>query len=223
MINFLTFNVRSLSERSRQIDLVNTLKNNKIDICFIQECHLKRRKNVILHDYNFLCDYSSVGVAIAIKNTISYTRLNIDDLSILGTFIQIELNTNILKKKVLLGSLYIKCNSSAAALRNSLEKIGQVASGFDFFLLGGDLNSKSTEWGDTIGNSNGNILQKWLEDHSLDVTRICNNSPSYPNGNSFLDHYLLSTSLINVNTPNFKITTLPTFSDHFPLVADLRF
>lgn len=38
----MTFNDRSLVNKSRQIDLLNTVYFNNIDIYFIQECHLNR-------------------------------------------------------------------------------------------------------------------------------------------------------------------------------------
>ncbi|KAI8122414.1 RNA-directed DNA polymerase from mobile element jockey [Lucilia cuprina] len=214
--------LKKVQQRSRQIDLTNTLNSNKIDICFLQECHLRRQKKVFLNNYNFIYDNSSIGVAIALKNNISYKRVGIDDLSILGTFLELQLKINNTTRKILVGSLYVKCNTTANNLRNSLDKILLVANGFDLFLLGGDLNSKNQAWGDSTGNQNGNILQNWLEVHSLDITRICHNNPSFPSANSFLDHYLISTSLMNNDTPNYRISSLPTFSDHFPLKLEIN-
>lgn len=84
------------------------------------------------------------------------------------------------------------------------------------------MNSKSTTWGDAADNCNGRVLYNWLQDNSADVTRFCDSSPSYPNGSSYLDHFLLSPSLIDCDASNLKISSLSTFSDHFPLKLELH-
>ena len=221
-LNCLTFNVRSLVDSSRRIDLLNTLFHNKIDVGFIQECHLRRNNKMKINGYNFIYDNSPLGVAIILKNNISYTRKNFSDVGFNCTFIQIESNTDNQLKKLLIGSIYISCNHPASSLLDGLNKILHVANDFDGFILGGDLNSRSLTWGDHTENANGKILENWLQDHSLEVTRLCDVKPSYPNGSSFLDHFLLSPHLINVMQPNFKISSLPTFSDHFPLKLELQ-
>lgn len=214
----MTFNVRSLIDASRRIDLNNTLIFNKIDFGFIQECHLKKNKKVTLKGYNFLYDNSPIGVGIAIKETISYNHFNISGLGFFGSFIKIELNSNNISKQILTGSLYIPCNFPITDLYNGLNKILDAASSFDGFILGGDLNAKHAEWGDIAENSNGKTLHNWLQDHSMEIFRLCDSTPSYPNGSSFLDHFLVSASLINNSDQNFKTSTLPSFSDHFPVM-----
>lgn len=218
-LRFLTFNVRSLTDISRQIDLKDTLHLNRIDIGFIQECHLKRNKKIKLDRYNFICDNSPLGVAVVIRNQIGYDRVFLNDVGIHVSLVQIEFSNN---NKFLIGSLYVQCNYPAQKLEADLSKLIQLCKSFDGFILGGDLNSKSPVWGDHLENSNGKILRNWLEDNSLDVVRICDSSPSYPNGLSYLDHFLVSPHLLNRNVPNFEISTLPSFSDHFPIKLSLR-
>ena len=89
-LNLLTFNVRSLVDTSRQVDLANTLFFNKIDVAFIQECHLKKGRNIKLRGYKILYDYSRIGVAVVLKESIKYNRINIDGIDFLGTFLQID-------------------------------------------------------------------------------------------------------------------------------------
>lgn len=209
-------------DKSRQIDLQKTLVGNKIDIAFIQETHLRHDKNVFLDGYSFINLNTPVGVAIAIRNNISYKRVYINDLGFNGVFVELELKIRRSLKKILIGSLYIPTNCSSLLIEDGLNRILNAASNCEGFILGGDLNSKSPTWGDTIENCNGKCLGKWLQDNSLDVVRLCDVNPSYPNGSSFLDHFILSAHLINRNDQNFAVSSLPSFSDHFPLKLQLQ-
>lgn len=221
-INFLTFNVRSLIDKSRQIDLLKTITRNNIDICFIQETHLRANRRIFLHEYNFINSNASVGVAIAIRRNINYKHVSIVDFGFNGVFAEIEIKIDNALKKFLIGSIYIPTNFSATAMNDGLDKILRVASSFHGFILGGDLNAKNPLWGDNTENSNGKNLNNWLQDNTLDVARLCDTSPSYPNGSSYLDHFLVSSKLLNRCNQNFSIESLPSFSDHFPIKLKLN-
>lgn len=92
---------------------------------------------------------------------------------------------------ILIGSIYIPCNYATLKLLSDLNKLIELANKYDGFVLGGDLNSRIPAWGDTKENSNRKILINWLLGNSLDAICICDSPPSYPNGCSFLDHFLL--------------------------------
>lgn len=221
-INVLTFNVRSLFDLSRQIDLRNTLINNKIDIGLIQECHLRRRRNLKIDGYNFVYDGSPLGVAILIKNNIEYNRIVFTDIGLNSTFVQINTSFNNTQKRILVGSIYIPCSYAVQRLQSDLDRLLDLLARFDGFIVGGDLNARSLSWGDSSENLNGKTLQAWLLDHALDVVRLCDSSPSYPNGPSFLDHFLVSPNLLNTIEANFRISSLSTFSDHYPIKLELN-
>ena len=123
---------------------------------------------------------------------------------------------------MLFGSAYIPCNFPTLAITNGLNKILEVSKNYDGFVIGGDLNAKNTAWGDQAENSNGRALCSWLQDNVTDVSRLSDNTPSFPNGSSFLDHFLIDSNLINYDFANFKVFSLPTFSDHFPLKIELQ-
>lgn len=221
-INLLTFNVRSLVDTSRRVDLLNTLFYNKIDVGFIQECHLKENRKMNLKGYDFIYDNSRIGVAVVIKQSIKYSRINIEGIKFCCTFIQIEYKLDNSCKKVLLGSVYIPCNFPTADIQNGLNKILNTAKDFDGFVIGGDLNAKNTSWGDLVDNYNGKALYNWLQDHILEVRQISDSSPSFPNGSSFLDHFLIDVNMINSHFSNFNVSSLPSFSDHFPIRIELQ-
>lgn len=65
-------------------------------------------------------------------------------------------------------------------------------------------------------------LYCWLQDYILDVTSICHTSPSYPNGSSFLGHFLINNRLLTEDSHNIRITSMPSFSDLFPLNLELK-
>lgn len=147
--------------------------------------------------------------------------MSINDLGFNGVFIELDVKIQNILKKFLIGSIYIPTNLSSSTMIDGLNKIMLAAGSFDGVILGGDLNAKNPTWGDTVENGNGRNLHKWLQDNSLDVARLCDTNPSYPNGSSFLDHYLVSTHLLNTHNQNFTIESLPSFSDHFPIKLKL--
>lgn len=215
-LNLLTFNVRSLIDCSRKLDLLNTLKSQSIDIGFIQECHL-RNPNIFLEDYNFLYDNSPLGVAIVLKKSYSFSMLNPQGISFPHIFIHVKLIINNSQKNFLFGSVYLPCNFSPPLIYSGLCKILQFSRNFDGTIIGGDFNSKNPEWGDLFENSNGKIFLNWLQDFSLDFVRVSDNRPSFPSGSSFLDHFLISSNFCDFFNQNCSVASLPTFSDHFPI------
>lgn len=114
-----------------------------------------------------------------------------------------ETNTVVNPMKFVLSALYILCNFPIQQIHDGLNKWLMITDNFDGLLSGGDLNSKRTAWGESMRNCNGKTLNKWLLDNCTEITRICDSNYSIPNGSSL------------------KISTLPTFSDHFPLKIDI--
>lgn len=220
-LNLLTFNVRSLIDTSRQIELSSTLVNNNIDIAFIQECHLRGNRRCNIPGYTFIYDYSPLGVAIIIKNSIDYNRITGDNIGFNHLFISIQITSDNVCRKYLIGSLYIPCSMAISNINEGLGKVLLATEDFDGFIIGGDFNSKNVAWGDTMDNCNGKVFHNWLQNNALEVTRICDITPSYPNGASFLDHFILSPALIDNDSLNYKISSIASFSDHYPLKLEL--
>ena len=88
-LKLLTYNVRSLVDTSRRVELVNTMFYNSTDIGFIQECHLNKNFRINLKGYNFIYDNSRIGVAVMIKYSVKYNRVNIGDVHFFGSFISV--------------------------------------------------------------------------------------------------------------------------------------
>lgn len=135
----MTFNVRSINDKSRQIDLQRTLSANNIDVGFIQECHLRRSRKVRIDGYDIVNDNSPIGVAVLIKKSILHTKIVISDVGVKTCMIQIECLQNSVRKKIALGSLYVPCNYPAQQLEADLDKLMQVCARYDGLIFGGIL------------------------------------------------------------------------------------
>lgn len=79
-LNLVTFNVGSLVNIARKLELNVILDQGNADIAFLQELHLPEGNNIYLDNFIVLRDKSSVGVGIVIKKTISYSKISIPDL-----------------------------------------------------------------------------------------------------------------------------------------------
>lgn len=111
----------------------------------------------------------------------------------------------------MIGSIYVLTNSPGDSMCSGLNIILETANSFFDLILGGDFNAKNTSWGDLSDNINGKHFLKLVQDHCFEITRISHHKPSYPNGNSFLDHFLLSAHLVNTEVPNYIMVLLRPF------------
>ncbi|KAI8127396.1 hypothetical protein CVS40_3143 [Lucilia cuprina] len=186
----MTFNVRSLIETSRRIELNKVLMDSGVDIAFIQETRISSDCDLRLHNFKTVRDSSALGTAIFIRKNIGFRCIEIHDIGFNGCFIELDLTGSSQCRKFLLGSVYIPCNFPAADTIASLDIIRHFSSSYDGTIIGGDLNAKNTSWGDGLTNLNGRSLSEWLGDSGAQFKRICDVNPSFPNGSSFLDHFL---------------------------------
>lgn len=71
-------------------------------------------------------------------------------------------------------------------------------------------------------NLNGKTLEDWLQYQNPSLSNITSRTPTFPRSSSYLDHFLISNHLLNSFDQNFSVQTLPTFSDHFPLLLNIN-
>ncbi|XP_059222549.1 uncharacterized protein LOC131996736 [Stomoxys calcitrans] len=88
----------------------------------------------------------------------------------------------------------------------------------NYYILGGDLNSKHSSWGNTIGNDKGVSLFDWLYENEIQYRckLYASSSPSFPRSGSFLDIFIVDSRLIIHETGNSVncLETLDYDSDH---------
>lgn len=221
-LKILNFNVASLIDHSRRIELERILLSNNITLAFVQETHLNERCRVFLDSYTVLRNDSMQGVAVILKNNITYKVIDSSITKFPCIFIAISFRCNGDSKSLLLGSIYIPTNTASSHIIEELDKINLLADCFDGVIIGGDLNAKNPLWGDLVMNMNGRGLEKWLNNPNTKLVNIASTCPSYPGSSAYLDQFLISSHLLDYFNPNFSIKTLPTFSDHLPLLLDIR-
>lgn len=222
-LNFITFNTRSLVEVSRRIELNKILINHKIDICFLQETRFRKNSKIHFENFSVIRDFSNQGTAILISKGIKYLTINVPNLKFPNTFIEIKVSVTGQVKKYLLGSVYIPTNFSRSDLKTGLDSIQDYSISYAGVFIGEDFNSRSVHWGDSFDNLNGLSFNDWLNTSGSNFKKFCDVSPSFPVGPSYLDHFLVSASLIDANNENVQISSLPTFSDHYPLKLIFKF
>lgn len=69
--------------------------------------------------------------------------------------------------------------------------ICQLPENYDDFIIGEDLNSKKKLIVETVAKIPMRVVNKWLDNNSMDVTSLCDSTPSYPNGFSYFEHFLI--------------------------------
>lgn len=222
-LNLVTFNVGSLVHIGRRIELSKLLIQFNIEIAFLQELHLPADANVYLDNYIILRDNSPLGVGIAIRNSISYSRVTISNIRFPNLFVELRVSVNGNIRRILCGSIYFPSNCNRQIICDGLSSILNLSGQYDGLILGGDLNAKHITWGDNNNNFNGEIISNWVQNESISVMRICDSYPTYPGGSSHLDHFIVSTDIVDNVNHNFKTYTLPTFSDHVPLGLEIFF
>ena len=112
--------------------LSNILHHFQINIGFIQECHFHANKKVRIDGYNFIHDNSAIGVAVGIKNTILFNKIDFSGIRLNNYFIQIELYTN----------------NTTQEIHEDMNKVLRLTNSYNGFIIGGDLNTKSSDWRD---------------------------------------------------------------------------
>lgn len=217
VLDLITFNVRSLIEYGRRFELHSLMKKFDIDIAFLQETHLRAGGNISFEGCHFLRDNSAQGVAILLKKHFKFRKEVILGFLFPNLFISIDVSINGVLRKILLGSVYIPGNSSQSQILSSLSSLGNYSGGFDFTFIGGDFNARHISWGDSMNNSNGNCFYDFLQVNPHFFTRISSSCPTFPNGSSYLDHFLFCSNTSDLPNPVCSTSCLPSFSDHYPL------
>ena len=220
-LSILSLNVSSLISLHRRVEMEHLLSINKTDIALLQETHLQNKHTFQTTNYTTHRNDNNQGVAILIKNNIEHTRIFIPNLNVPYICIEIPLKRNTHLQNLLIMSIYLPSNISSSCFLSNFNTIATFSEQYSGAILGGDLNAKNVLWGDNRNNSNGTQLSNWILNSTSNFSRISSNLPTYPNGNSFLDHFIISSHLINTFNPNFKIQTKPSFADHYALVLSI--
>jgi exonuclease III len=146
--NFLTLNIRGINELNKAHFLKDFLRDQRVDICFLQETHInspdhvEELGNVFL---DFFCYFTvnfdkTKGVGILISKNISH------DISILKT--HYDLDSRFLRVEIKIESFYFNLvNIYAPNLENEqfdfINKMYDVCANVKNIILAGDFNAVS--------------------------------------------------------------------------------
>ena len=218
-LNIYCWNANSITNKFEEILLA--LHENKIDILAINETKINVFDEKNFFDKNYYCVFKSRnrhggGVGFLIKKEIEFVLIN--DLN------KFEKECLCLKLKVngidvMLINYY---NSPSGVLCYELLEFINI--NFKNFIICGDLNSKSIDFGCKESNNNGKILTDFLLNSRAIV--LNNHEPTffrdYTNYTEILDLFICSNSLYKTVT-NFEVcVNVNLFSDHYPIKIQIK-
>lgn len=216
-IRILQWNCRSIN--SKVGELCKLIQIFKIDVVLLQETFLSDNKTFKINNFNIIRnDRNSQGggVAIAIKNNWKFKKINInsniDEIELIGCKIKID-DKNCLD----IVSIYINhnFNLNMAHIDNIFNKVETP------FIIGGDFNAHSMEWGCENNSPRGEVIHDALEKYDSiflndgSVTRF----QTPPNQSSAID--LTITNSNNSLNCTWEICNTTSGSDHFPIITKI--
>ncbi|RNA21231.1 RNA-directed DNA polymerase from mobile element jockey-like, partial [Brachionus plicatilis] len=225
VLKIVHWNCNSLSNKKELLELL--IIKHQPDIVMLNEIKLDKQKaNSLLN----IRDYLSInkcrnsrggGVAILIKNNVEFSELvELDSLNFEIIGIKVPVKIGSLRKNINLISIYQPPNHKNPLDPSIFEYIEKH---FDYFVIGGDLNSKLSSLGYKT-NDNGKILEDILEDpRFLIVNDDCPTfTLSHRDYSSVLDLFILSSNL-GSHFNFFRVIDDDLLSDHFPIELELGF
>ena len=185
------------------------------DIVMLNEIKLD---SIVSNDYLDFPGYNSIskprnryggGVAILVRQSLNYSEDHSLDLLNLEL---VSINLKLVGKEVKLVSLYNPPNKELSVeLFKELSKVGS-------FILGGDLNSKNTDFGCKENNKNGAILGELLNEFGYSL--LNNRQPTFfqvnRNYSEILDLFITTPDIAS-KTDRFAVDIEFDFSDHYPV------
>ena len=212
-IRIMTINTISIVTHQRRVQLQTMAHELKPDIILVQETNLQEFHKPIINGYGIHSNHKGVGTAVLVKNKYSCFQKHIEMTKIDACFVVLQGRQP--EEDLLIGSLYIPCQSSRRSLEDDFKKLETISQLGVTCILGGDLNSRHTDW-DTIDNTTGKALRGWLNRGDSDLLRISPPEPTYMD--SKLDHFLVSQN--DFNFANTGIFVKESFADHRAVILD---
>lgn len=220
-------NVNSLIRINKRYDLDQFLKKHNPDILLINETKLNSKHKIQFENYHLirkdrLGNTQGGGTAILIRKNLKhsyYTNGTINSFHILETCIlKVFLSSN---KLLYIISAYYPSGNNDTFFRKEIHELFESMNLHDennYYILAGDLNAKHSEWGNSINNQKGKLLNDWLMDNDIlfrcKLYATC--SPSFPRAGSYID-ICISDCRLHIVTENNTINSLKILeydSDH---------
>lgn len=214
-LKIIVINVNSIVTNQRRSSLLSMLEENIPDIVCLAETKLKKDHVMRLKNYEVIREdrknKEGGGTAVLIKRNIQYNKIKIyskEENPILETTIikiKININTNLH-----IIAAYATCGNKKEFIPD-LENLFQqlnLDSEDVYYIIAGDLNAKHIAWLNQSNNPRGIALDRWLKkyEHKYKAKLYCTETPSYPQGRSYLDLVIADVRLnFNNVTEYFKL------------------
>ena len=208
-MNFLQWNIRGLRANCRELEVM--VGKFKPSIIALQETLLPDGKVFSLNNYVCLSkpassDFSKRGVSLFIKGSVLHQTIPLQtDLEAVAARISLD-------KAITICSLYLSPSKvvSKIQLENLVTQLPQP------FLLLGDMNGHSLQWGSDNTNIQGKVLEDFISDNDLCVLNT--GSPTFCSPAGSLTHVDLSLCVPSLFL-DFEWEVLEDLcgSDHFPI------
>lgn len=230
-LKIVEINVNSIIFISRRYNLSKFLQYHKPDIVLLNETKLNKKHKVSFESYDMIRtdrpnSSRGGGTAILIKSDIKY---NVYSDNIIRNFKYLEvtiIKVPLKERKILfIISAYYPSGNTDPYFQTELNRLFDILNIEDtnnFYILGGDLNSKRKEWANKENNVKGNALKSWLSENETNYRckLYASIRPSYPRTESYLDVFIVD-NRIKVHAENTAINcikTIPYDSDHNALI-----
>ena len=234
-IKLCSINIDGLSERSKF--MINKYQHSEnIDFLFVQETRTDDHSKLEIPNMSMICDpnkASNLGTALYVNEKHSIT--NLDSISKLSKNIDSCWGLAVIvKKRIILGSVYVKHNYKSAMIdiSNMLKAAEEMQKKHKAIgiILSGDFNARHFSWGDKLIDYNGRQLVENLDSTKFTIctsktpTFMCKNKDVM--GKSFIDLQILSNNLVESVITCKTDEEVELFSGapnrgHFPLITEM--
>uniref|UniRef100_A0A1B0DGV7 Endonuclease/exonuclease/phosphatase domain-containing protein n=1 Tax=Phlebotomus papatasi TaxID=29031 RepID=A0A1B0DGV7_PHLPP len=213
-LKIMTFNCNGIISKLKEIE--SFLESNKIDIALINETNLKPSKKIYLKNYDIYrsdnIESQKGGNAIFIKRNIKHKRINIPKIESLSNVIGIKLFLS--NESFAVFNIYLRPRVKL----NTRDLINLCAIN-EKVIIGGDFNSKNKKWLCHSTDSNGKILEDFLNNNSSRIKLVSSDTPTYSpiskkKRPSIIDYFLAKKVIMTK-----PICKVDLDSDHVPVIS----
>jgi hypothetical protein len=233
MIRIASWNAKGLTTSLKRESLFQWMKENQIHLCVVSEVWKLFPDDLLASDrkiggYRIISRKHKSGYkGVAIVIDPRYEIEVIEELSNHSDHSG-SLAIKLLASDITIISAYIPYGNRQNGIRELLDQLDQALVQTDRVILLGDLNAKLPQHSRmATPNAAGQCLHRYLQSSDNPIQRIRptadnDDIPTYPAGNSILDHGLISEK-ISSQVLSFEVSSgLESESDHRPLLLNLR-
>lgn len=213
----IAFNINALNPRHKQQTLVQYINFYKPTVVLLSETKLKPHTRFSIPNYKiFRCDRlenGGGGTMVIIRNNIRAKQLSIQSNLFETCTVQCQINN----QPVIIMAAYIPtdCKAKYSDFHNFFSQFNYS------IIIGGDLNSRHTQLGDSTCNRNGNNIFPLHSSGDFKIIHAEHPTCHRSTTGSFIDHFIVSSDLVDVVSD--RATNIVKLSDHTGIAIETFF